>query len=117
MSSNTTSSLTPSGNAADASTAPVVCDLSAIPANQRDAHVQLARALFADRDNAVREVEDGLLVELPVERLGDAARFVGNERLCCRHLAFAIEVPPRSESLALRVTGVGAREELRALLR
>ena len=60
---------------------------------------------------------DGLQFGLPAERLGDVARFVENERLCCRHLAFALEVPPRGEALTLRVKGPGAREELRALLR
>ena len=95
----------------------IICDLSAIPADQREAHFALARTvLFAD-EHAVRDIENGIVFELPPERLSDVAVFIENERLCCRHLAFALEIPPRSARLVLRVTGPGAREELRALVR
>lgn len=96
---------------------PVVCDLSAIPADQRQAHLELARTLLFGDDRAVSDIENGLRFELPPQCLGDVARFVENERRCCRHLAFALEVPPREGNLVLRVTGPGAREELRALAR
>lgn len=95
----------------------IVCDLSAIPADQRDAHFALARSLLFADERSVREVEHGLAFDLPPERLSDVARFVENERRCCRHLAFALEIPPRNGTLTLRVTGPGAREELRALVR
>ena len=117
MTSDTTTLSSPARNKAAEPNESIVCDLSAIPAVQRDAHFELARTLLFGDEGAVREVADGLLFELPAERLGDAARFVENERLCCRHLAFAIELPPRGANLTLRVTGPGAREELRALLR
>ena len=95
----------------------IVCDLSAIPADQRDAHFALARTvLFAD-EHVVRDVQDGLAFELAPQRLADVARFIENERRCCPHLAFALEVPPRNGTLTLRVTGPGAREELSGLLR
>ena len=117
MTSNTTTSRAPATNDADQSVEPAVCDLSAIPADQREAHFELGRTFLFSGERAVREVEDGLLFELPAERLGDAVRFVDNERRCCRHLAFALEVPPRGANVTLRVTGPGAREELRALTR
>jgi hypothetical protein len=95
----------------------IICDVSAIPADQRDAHFALARSLLFADDRSVREVESGLAFDLHPDRLVDVARFVENERRCCQHLAFALEIPPRSGSLTLRITGPGAREELRALLR
>ena len=95
----------------------IICDLSAIPADQRDAHFALARSLLFADQRAVREVDSGLAFGVPPERLADVARFIENERHCCRHLAFALEVPPRDGTLTLRITGPGAREELRALLR
>jgi len=98
-------------------TDPIICDLSAIPANQRDAHFALARSLLFADERAVREVEGGLAFDVPPERLADIARFVENERRCCRHLAFVLEIPPRNGTLTLRVTGPGASEELRALVR
>ena len=98
----------------------IICDLSAIPADQRDAqyaHFALARSLLFADERAIREVESGLTFDVPPERLADVARFIENERRCCRHLAFALEIPPRNGTLTLRITGPGAREELRALLR
>ena len=117
MTFNSTTLSNPARDDADESIDQIVCDLAAIPADQRDAHFELTRTLLFGDDGAVREIANGLLFELPAERLGDAARFVENERLCCRHLAFTLEVPPRGVNLTLRVTGPGAREELRALLR
>ena len=38
----------------------IICDLSAIPADQRDAHFALARSLLFADDRSVREVESGL---------------------------------------------------------
>jgi hypothetical protein len=93
----------------------IACDMSAIPADERDAHIALARSLFFAGGRAVRETEDGLMVDLPPDLLGDVARFVENERRCCCHLAFALEVPPHGADLVLRVTGPGARDELLAL--
>jgi hypothetical protein len=94
----------------------IICDLSAIPADQRKAHFALARTvLFAD-ETAVREIENGLTFALPPDRLLEVAAFLENERRCCRHLAFTLEIPARDAMLVLRVTGAGAREELRALL-
>jgi hypothetical protein len=91
------------------------CDLSAIPAGERFRHFALARRVLFANDRAVREVENGLVFELPPDRLLDIARFVENERRCCRHLAFTLEIPPRNAALILRVVGPGAREELRSL--
>ena len=95
----------------------IVCDLSAIPEGQRDAHYALVRSLLFADERAVQETEDGLAFELPQDRLADVGRFLENERRCCRHLAFALEVPSRGANLKLRVTGPGVREQLRARLR
>lgn len=102
---------------ADESVEPIVCDLSAIPPEERARHIDLARELLFADEGAIREIENGLTVELAPERLVDAARFVDNERRCCRHLAFALDVPMRGGNLTLRVTGQGAREELQMLVR
>ena len=95
--------------------APLVCDLSAIPADQRPGHIALVRALFGDADR-VRHLPDGLEVSLAADRFADAVAFIENERRCCRHLAFSLEVPAARASLVLRVTGKGALEELQALM-
>ena len=116
MSGHAMSGLEPVTNGID-SGEPIVCDLSAIPAGERDAHFALARTLLFANERAVHEIDNGILFELPPERLGDVMRFVDNERRCCRHLAFILEVPPRGGALTLRVSGPGAVDELRALAR
>ena len=102
-------------SAINESVGPIMCDLTAIPADQRPAHLAFVRTLVSGSLGAVRQTADGLHFELPPDRLVEAARFVDNERRCCRHFTFAIEIPPREAPLTLRVTGPGAREELRAL--
>ena len=104
-------------NLADESPEPVVCDLSAIPADQRERHFELARSLLFADEHRVRDLENGMEFELPADRLDDTARFVENERRCCRHLAFTLAVPARGAPIVLQVSGPGARDELRALLR
>ena len=91
----------------------IVCDMSAIPADQRESHIALARSLLVN--NAVAESEDEMRFALAPEQLSDVVRFIDNERRCCRHLAFILEVPARDANLLLQVTGPGVREELRAL--
>ena len=98
-------------------TEPIACDLSAIPPGQRATHFALARSLLLESDGTASHIDDGLMMRLPAERLGDVARFIENERRCCRHFTFSLEVPPRGERLVLRVTGPGARDELGALAR
>lgn len=117
MTSNTTTTHTPAGTEVDESEEFPVCDLSAIPIDEREAHFELGRTLLFGGEQVVSEVESGLLFELPADRLGDAVRFVENERRCCKHLTFTLQVPPRGANLTLGVTGPGAREELRALAR
>ena len=92
----------------------VTCDMSAIPADQRDAHIQLAKSVLFGAATAT-DIDGGIQFDLSASHLADVARFVENERRCCPHLQFAIDVPPRSDAITLRVTGPLAREELTAL--
>ena len=94
----------------------IVCDMSAIPADERDAHVALARSLFFVNETGLRELDDGVVFELEPDRLADVAAFLENERRCCRHLSFRLDIPPRNARLVLRISGPGALDELRALV-
>ena len=91
----------------------IACDLSAIPHDERESHIALAKSLLAG--SVILESDDEMRFEVAPERLKDVARFVENERRCCRHLAFVIEVPARDANLLLRVSGPGVRDELRSL--
>lgn len=93
----------------------IVCDLSAIPADQRASHFALGKSLLAN--NVVAERDDEVRFVIGSDRLSDVVRFIDNERLCCRHLSFALDVPARGANLALRLSGPGVRDELHALVR
>jgi hypothetical protein len=93
-----------------------VCDLLSIPAPERGAHIGLARSLLFREGQTVTETTDDLAFELPAARFGDVARFVANERRCCAHLRFVIEVQPRSAPLLLRIIGPGVRDALEAIV-
>jgi hypothetical protein len=86
--------------------------LSAIPAEQRAGHLALVHSLFAEESQA-REVANGLEVSVTADRFADVVSFIDNERRCCPHLSFAVEVPTGNAPLLLRVTGAGAVAELR----
>ena len=94
---------------------PIFCDLGAIPADELDAHIAFARTHLFGAPDAAREIEGGYAFSIPAERYEGTAAFVANERRCCAHLRFVLDVPPRGRPLELRVTGPAAREELRSL--
>ena len=93
----------------------VVCDLSAIPADERSQHVALGKSLLTG--SVVAEGDDEVRFEVGVDRFSDVVRFIDNERRCCRHLSFTLEVPARGGNLAFRISGPGVRDELHALVR
>ena len=94
---------------------PIFCDPGAIPADQLESHIAFARTHLFGTSGSAREVESGYAFTIPGDRYEEAAAFVSNERRCCAHLHFVLDVPPRGRALELRVTGPTAREELRAL--
>ena len=94
---------------------PIACDMTAIPADQRPAHLAISRELFSQVEE-FRELPNGY-----VFRLADTphvllrlAEFISLERLCCPFLSFQVEVEPDSGPVLLRLTG---REGVKAFIR
>lgn len=90
----------------------LACDLTALPPDQREHHVAVARELFAAVAE-VRDLPDGHAFRLPAETqyLTLAAEFISRERLCCPFFTFALEVSPARGPFWLRITGPeGAKE-------
>ncbi len=85
---------------------PIACDLTAIPAEQREHHNATAEQIFASVLET-REVPDGYAFHLPEEpgMLLKAAEFINLERLCCPFFNFALEVEPQGGPLWLKLTG------------
>lgn len=82
------------------------CNLNAIPAEQRDAHIALARELFG----AVLQMEEllfGYGFRLPNDAafLTKTAEFIANERLCCPFFGFDLRLEPNNGALWLHITG------------
>ena len=84
----------------------LACDLTAIPADERGRHGEVARQLFA-AVQAARDEPGGLAFRLPPEpaTLLLAAEFVARESRCCPFFGFAIELEADGGPLWLRLTG------------
>src|SRR5262245_3490308 len=85
---------------------PIICDLSAVNAADRERLMAAVPELFRVVD-AVHELPDGYAF-----RFGSApgqllaiAEFVEHERQCCPFYAFALEVEPAGGPLWLKMTG------------
>lgn len=93
---------------------PIFCDLTAIPASDRNQHMITVTQLF-QAVQEVRRLSGGYAFRLPNEddMFMTLARFVENERRCCPFFGFGLEIEPNGESLWLRLTG---SEEARELL-
>ncbi|MBC7872190.1 MAG: hypothetical protein H7Y09_15200 [Chitinophagaceae bacterium] len=92
---------------------PIVCNLNAIPADQRDSHAALAQEIFS-QVQATIDLPDGYAFQLPFTLWEKIGRWLPFERLCCPFLNFALEVPTGEERIWLKLTG---QEGVKALLK
>ena len=94
---------------------PLACDLTAIPAEEREAHELLAKRLFVDAAPERQELPDGYAFQFRADQYPLLTAFVANERLCCPFFRFTLEVTPEQGPLWLRITGGdGVKEFIRA---
>jgi hypothetical protein len=84
----------------------LACDMSAIPAEEREHHRQTAGDLLTAVD-AVEEESDGYRLRLPAdgETIRRAAAFVSRERLCCPFFDFTLEVGREGGPVWLALSG------------
>ncbi len=89
---------------------PMACTPGAIPESDRAEHFALIARLFT---SAVRrDIPDGYRFTFPADAFDDVVRFVRHERLCCRFLAFDIEVASGAGPVMLKLTGPGGTREI-----
>jgi hypothetical protein len=92
---------------------PIACDLTALDAGVRSAHIELARQLLNESAQEVRELPDGRAFRYAAEQYAQVTQFIANERLCCPFFTFVLEVTPGNGPIWLRITGrVGVKEFL-----
>jgi arsenate reductase (thioredoxin) len=93
----------------------IVCDMRAIPAEERPKHISTSKELFS-RIAESRELENGYEFRLTDDRdlLVKLAEFISLEKLCCPFLNFQVEVNAAGGPVFLRLTGPeGVKEFIR----
>jgi hypothetical protein len=94
---------------------PIACDLTAIPADEREAHEMLAKQLFFETVSERQELADGYAFGFRADQYPLVTAFIANERLCCPFFRFMLEVTPAQGPLWLRLTGGhGVKEFIQA---
>ena len=85
---------------------PFACDMTAIEAEQRGAHMATIESLFRSVES-VRQLANGYSFQLRNESdvLLTAAQFIALERLCCPFFGFELEIERESGSVWLSLTG------------
>ncbi len=85
---------------------PIACELTAIPASEREQHSATSGQIFRAAQEVV-ELPDGYAFHFNNEpgMFMTLASFVENERLCCPFFRFVLEVEPDGGPLWLHLTG------------
>ena len=89
----------------DAQNLPIACDLTAIVADERGAHMARATQLVMHAYAERQELPNGYAWRFSAEQYDEVARYVANERRCCPFFTFTVEVAPAGGPVWLRVTG------------
>lgn len=87
---------------------PIACDLTAIPAEERDAHLARAKRLVFQSYAERQELPDGVAWRFSSDEYDEVADYVANERRCCPFFTFTLEVGPAGGPVWLRLTGDAA---------
>lgn len=95
--------------------APIACDMTAIPQDQRQLHIDTSKELFS-LIQEFRELDDGYEFRLrgTADVLLKLAQFISLEKLCCPFLNFVVEVEQEHGPVWLRLTG---RDGVKAFIR
>lgn len=85
---------------------PLVCDLTAIDPDQREAHERSAERVLGSV-TGISETAGGYSLRLPAdpETAADAGRFIALERLCCPFFTFDLRFEPNGGSVRLELSG------------
>ena len=93
---------------------PLVCNLSAMSAEQRARHEQVVQRLFQESVEEIKELPDGFAFRAAGANFLEAAEFVSLERLCCTFFDFTLSFDAASPSFWLSIRGPeGVKELLR----
>ena len=94
---------------------PLACDLTAIPASDREEHILTAPHLFQTAQE-VLDLPDGYAFRFLNEpgKFMAIAKYIENERLCCPFFNFSLDIQANQGALWLELTGgEGAKKLLK----
>lgn len=93
----------------------IACDMTAIPPDQRQAHLATSKDLFSQIKES-RELTNGYEFRFAAQPdlIVKLAQFISLEKLCCPFLNFGIEVEAEGGPVWLRLTG---RDGVKAFIR
>ena len=97
---------------------PIACDLTAIPAAERDQHITTAQSLIRQAQETLH-LSNGFALRFANEKdmFMRLARFVDHERLCCPFFGFSLILEPDHGPIWLHLTGRdGVKEFLQSEL-
>jgi hypothetical protein len=84
---------------------PIACDLTALNAEVRSAHLESAKQLLHEGAQELQELPDGFAFRYTAAQYAQVTQFIANERLCCPFFTFVLEVTPANGPIWLRITG------------
>jgi hypothetical protein len=92
---------------------PIICDLTAIPADVREQHIRSLPRIFQAAQE-ILELPNGYAFRLPndPDMWMALANFVEHERRCCPFWRFGLIVEPHNGPLWLELTGAEGAKEL-----
>lgn len=83
---------------------PLACNLNALTPAERKEHTALGRRMIAAFQTP-QATADGWGFSLPVDMLGDVAKWIDGERKCCPFLRFTLVVEPQGKTARLTLSG------------
>jgi hypothetical protein len=83
----------------------LACDLTAIAADERAAHLARASQLMFTGFQECHLLPDGYACRFTADEYDELCRFIANERRCCPFFTFTLEVTPDRGPIWLRITG------------
>jgi hypothetical protein len=83
----------------------IACDLSAIPAAERDVHLARATKLVLEAYEERQELPDGFAWRFAADQYDELVAYIAHERRCCSFFTFTLEVAPAQGPIWLRLTG------------
>ena len=84
---------------------PLVCNLSAMSAEQRKRHEQAVQRFFTQSVQETKELPDGFAFRSDGANFLLAAEFISLERLCCTFFNFTLTLDAASPSFWLYIRG------------